>query len=78
MRWTGHAACMEVTGKYIQNFSQKPEGRVPCRRSSHRWEDNIRMDLRGMGWEDAEWIHLVQDRDQWWALVNMVMNLWIP
>jgi hypothetical protein len=36
------------------------------------------MDLREVGWEDVDWIHLTQDRNQWWALVNMVMNLWFP
>jgi hypothetical protein len=43
-----------------------------------RWEDNIRMDLRETGWEDVDWIHLVQDRDQWQALVNTVMDLRVP
>jgi hypothetical protein len=43
-----------------------------------RWEDNIRMDLREIGWKRVDWIHLAQDRDQWRALVNTVMNLRIP
>jgi hypothetical protein len=34
--------------------------------------------LRDIGWEGVEWIHLGQDRDQWWALLNMVMDLCIP
>jgi len=38
------------------------------------WEDNIRMDLRDIWWESEDWMHLPQDRDLWWALVNMVMN----
>jgi hypothetical protein len=46
-------------------------------RPRHRWED-IKMDLREIGWEDVDWIHLDQDIDQWWALVNMVMNLSVP
>jgi hypothetical protein len=56
----------------------KPEGKRPFGRHKHRWEDNIRMDLRQIGWEGVDWIHLVQDREQWWALVNTVMNFWIP
>jgi hypothetical protein len=36
------------------------------------------MDIREIHWEVVKWIFLVQDRDQWWALVNMVMNLWVP
>jgi hypothetical protein len=37
--------------------------------------DNIKIDLRGIGWDDVDWIDLAQDRDQWRALVNMVINL---
>jgi hypothetical protein len=36
------------------------------------------MDLREIKWEDVDWMHLAQDRDQWKAIVNMVMNLWVP
>jgi hypothetical protein len=43
-----------------------------------RWEDNIRMDLREIVWEFVHCIHLVQDRDQWWAVVNTVMSLRVP
>jgi len=43
-----------------------------------RWEDNIRMDLRDIGWKGVEWIHLAQDMDRWRALVNAVMNLPVP
>jgi hypothetical protein len=39
-----------------------------------RWEDKIRMEIMEIGWEGVEWIHLAQDRDQWRALVNTVMN----
>jgi hypothetical protein len=56
----------------------KPEGKRPLGRPRHRWEDNIRMDLRGIGWGGMDWIDLAQDRDQWRALVNTVMNLWVP
>jgi hypothetical protein len=55
----------------------KPEGKKPLIRSRHRWEDNIKMDLREIGLEDVDWTHLAQDRDWWQALVNMVMNLWV-
>jgi hypothetical protein len=43
-----------------------------------RWVDNIKMDLREIGCGSMDWIDLTQDRDQWRALVNMVMNLWVP
>jgi hypothetical protein len=43
-----------------------------------RWEDNIKMDLREIGFKDVDWIHWAQDRDRWRALVNTVMNLRVP
>jgi hypothetical protein len=56
----------------------KPERKRPHRRPRYRWEDNIRMDRREIGWEVVDWMHLAQARDQWWALVNTVMNLQVP
>jgi hypothetical protein len=53
----------------------KPEGKRPLGRPRRRWEDNIKMNLREIGWGGMEWIDLAQDRDQWRALVNTVMNL---
>jgi hypothetical protein len=55
----------------------KPEGKSPLRRLRHRWKDGIVMDLREIGWEGVYWIHLAEERDWWWAVVNMVMNLWV-
>jgi hypothetical protein len=40
--------------------------------------DNIKIDLREMGWAGMDWIDLAQDIDQWRAVVNTVMNLWVP
>jgi hypothetical protein len=57
---------------------RKPEGKRPLGRSRRRWVDNIKMDLREIGWDDMDWIDLAQDRDQWRALVNTVMNLRVP
>jgi hypothetical protein len=54
---------------------EKPEGRRPLGRPRRRWEDNIKMDLRDVGWGGMDWINLAQDRDRWRALVNAVMNL---
>jgi hypothetical protein len=56
----------------------KPEGKIPLGRPRCGWEDNIRMDLREIGWGGMDWIELAQDRDQWRALVNTVMNLRVP
>jgi hypothetical protein len=56
----------------------RPEGKRPLERPRHRREDNIKMDLREIGIDGANWIQLVQDRVQWWAFVNTVMNLRVP
>jgi hypothetical protein len=56
----------------------KPEENRPLGRPRRRWEDNIRMDLREKGWGGIDWIDLAQDREQWRALVNTVMNLRVP
>jgi hypothetical protein len=55
-----------------------PEGKRPLGRPRHRWEDNIKMDLREIGIDGANWIQLAQDRVQWWAFVNTVINPWVP
>jgi hypothetical protein len=47
----------------------KPEGRRPLERPRRRWEDNIKMDFREVGWEGADWIDQAQDRDRWRSLV---------
>jgi predicted small integral membrane protein len=56
----------------------KPEGTRPLGRPRRRWFDNIRMDLVEVGWCHVEWIGLAQDRNRWRALVNSVLNLWVP
>jgi hypothetical protein len=56
----------------------KPEGKRRLGKRRRRWEDNIKMDLKGMGQEGVDWTHLAEDRDKLWALVNAVMNLLVP
>jgi hypothetical protein len=53
----------------------KPEGKRPLGRPRRRWVNTLKMDLREIGWGDMDWIDLAEERDQWRALVNMVMNL---
>jgi hypothetical protein len=78
MRWAGHVARMrEVRGAY-NTLVRRPEGRRPLGRPRCRWEDNIKIDLREIGFGDVDWIHLAQDRDRWRALVNTVMSLRFP
>jgi hypothetical protein len=43
-----------------------------------RLEDNIRVDHGEIGWEGVDWLHLAQDMDWWWTLVNTVMNIQVP
>jgi hypothetical protein len=52
----------------------KPEGKRPVGKPRRRWVDSIKMDLRVIGWNGVDWIDMVQDRDQWRALVNTVLN----
>jgi hypothetical protein len=56
----------------------KPEGNRPQGRPRRRLVDNIKMDLREIGWGGMDWIELAQDRDQRRVLVNTVMKLRVP
>jgi hypothetical protein len=64
--------CHKLSANILKAGREEPLGR-PRR----RWEDNIKMDLREIGFGDVEWIHWA-DRDRWRALVNTVMNLRVP
>jgi hypothetical protein len=78
MRWAGHVLRMgEVRGAY-NILVGRPEWRRPLGRPRRTWEDNIKMDLREIGFGDVDWIHGAQDSDRWRALVNTVMNLQFP
>jgi hypothetical protein len=78
MRWMGHVARMGEKRNIYRLLVGKPEGRKPLGRPRRRWVDNIRMDLVEVAWGDVGWIGLAQDRDRWRALVNSVLNLWVP
>jgi hypothetical protein len=56
----------------------KPEGKRPLGRATRRWVDNIKMDLREIGWDRVDWMNMAQGRDQWRALVKTVLNLRVP
>jgi hypothetical protein len=64
-------------GMYIGYWWETQKER-PLGRPRRRWVDNIKMDLRNIGWDGMDWIDLTQDRDQCRALVNTVMNLRLP
>jgi hypothetical protein len=61
-----------------QGFGGNPEGKRPLGRPRYRWEDNIKMSLREIGCGSIDWIDLDQERDQWWALINAVINFRVP
>jgi len=61
------------TGVWWENLRERPLGKP-----RHRWEDNIKMDLQEVRCGGMDWIELAQDRDRWWAIVNMMMNFQIP
>jgi hypothetical protein len=53
----------------------RPIGTTPLGRPRRKWEYNIRLDLREIGIDGANWIRLARDRIQWRVFVNMIMNL---
>ncbi|KAJ4435688.1 hypothetical protein ANN_18304 [Periplaneta americana] len=75
LRWAGHVAIMGESRNAYRVLVGRPEGKRPLGRPRRRWEDNIKMDLREVGYDDREWINLAQDRDQWRAFVRAAMNL---
>ena len=78
MGWAGDVARMGEERSVSGVLVGKPDGRRPLGRPRHRWEINIKMDLQKEGFGRMEWIELAQDMDRWRALVNAVMNLWVP
>jgi hypothetical protein len=69
--WAGHVALVGAKRNSYRNLIGKPEGMRPLGGVRRGWVDNVKIDLRSIGWD---WIGLAQDRDQWRTLVNMVMN----
>jgi hypothetical protein len=78
MIWAVHVARRGEKRNAYRLLVEDPEGKKPLGRSRRRWVDNIKMNLREIGWGGMDWIDLAQDRDQWRALVNAVMNLRVP
>jgi hypothetical protein len=70
MRWAGHVARI--------GEKMSPEGKRPLGIPRRRRMDNIKTEFREEEWGGMDWIDLAQDRDQWRALVNTVMNLRVP
>jgi hypothetical protein len=78
LKCAGNVAWMGAKRNTYRIFVGKSERKRPLGRPRHRWVNNIKMHLRVIGGGVMNWIDLAQDRDQWRALVNPVMNLWVP
>ncbi|KAJ4431643.1 hypothetical protein ANN_20242 [Periplaneta americana] len=74
LRWAGHVARMGEFRNAYRVLAGRPEGKRPLGRPRRRWEDNIKMDLREVGYDDRDLINLAQDSDQWRAYVRAAMN----
>jgi hypothetical protein len=77
-RWAGHVARMGEKRNMYRFMVGKPEGKRPLGRPRRRWIHNIKTELLGIGLNVMDWIDLAQDRYNWKALVNLVMNLQDP
>jgi hypothetical protein len=62
MTWAGYVAHMGEGRNVYRVLVGKPKGKRPLERPRHRWEDGIKLDLKEMGWEGVEWLHLSEDR----------------
>jgi hypothetical protein len=74
----GNIARKEEKRNTYRILMGKPESKRPLGRLRHRWVDNVEIDLREIGRDGMVWIDLAQDRNQWRALVNTVLNLRVP
>jgi hypothetical protein len=71
MRWAGHVLCIKEMRNAYKILVEKPEGKTPLGRPKHTWEDNTKMDVKEIGCG-------LEDRVQWWACVNTIMNHYVP
>ncbi|KAJ4446863.1 hypothetical protein ANN_13563 [Periplaneta americana] len=78
LRWAGHVARMGESRNAYRVLVGRPEGKRSLGRPRRRWEDNIKMDLREVGYDVRDWINLARDRDRWRAYVRAAMNLRVP
>ena len=60
------------------DLAGKSVGKRPLRKTRHRWEDDVTMDLQEVGCGGMDWNELAPDRDSWWVLMNAAMNLGLP
>jgi hypothetical protein len=75
MRWAGHVARAGEKRNAYRILVGDPEGKRPLGRPRLRRVNNIKGNIRETGWDGMNWIDLAQDRDQWRALVNTLIDL---
>jgi hypothetical protein len=77
IRWAGNIERMEMRNTY-KIVVRTAEGNTPPEGLRRRWEDNVNINLKEIGWKGVDWINLAQGGFYWQALVNTLMNIWIP
>ena len=78
LRLSGNVARMEEGRSAFKILTAEPTGKRPLGGPRHRWEDDIRTDLKQIGMNKRNWVDSAQDRDYWRALVNAALNQRIP
>jgi hypothetical protein len=78
MRWAGRVARVREKRNAYRVLVWKPEGTRQLEGPRCWWENNIKINLKEIEWEDLDWIYVALDRDKWYAVVKTVMNLRTP
>jgi hypothetical protein len=78
MKWVENVARIGEGRSVYRVLVGKSGGKKSQGRPKRKWEDNINMDLHEVGFGGMNWIEMAQDREWWRALVNVVMNFWVP
>ncbi|KAJ4448411.1 hypothetical protein ANN_10427 [Periplaneta americana] len=71
LRWAGHVARMGESRNAYRVLVGRPEGKRPLGKPRRGWEDNIKMYLREVGYDDRDWINITQDRNLWRAAMKL-------
>jgi hypothetical protein len=78
MKEAGHVVHLGERRGAFRVLVGKAKSKRSLGKPRYRLEDNIKMDLQEVGRGGMDWFDLTQSRNRWWALVNVVMNLWVP